>query len=76
MSKPQTQPNHYSPQREKRVADALRENLRKRKEQQQKQQPSPAVADAPAPSPCEQEEGGAPRSGEGEDHFKKEKLCP
>jgi hypothetical protein len=34
-SKQQTQPEAYSPQREARVAKALRENLRKRKAQQE-----------------------------------------
>lgn len=41
------QPNSYpfSPEREKRVADALRENLRKRKAQQQSRETAPNKKD-------------------------------
>jgi len=41
-SKPQTRTNLYSLDREKRVADALRENLRKRKLQKQMLATAPA----------------------------------
>ncbi|MBV8061111.1 MAG: hypothetical protein JO126_02660 [Alphaproteobacteria bacterium] len=36
--KQQPEPNYYTPEREERVAAALRENLRKRKAQQNAQQ--------------------------------------